>query len=219
MTQMRVVVATVCALTSCATTCAPVRLGKSVTKGIGKMTIICDNAGAETMAHQQAVSEKDGLVQLSASTDIQDFTSVTLGAVEEFMLEQEQVDCPVEHHFGPGIYIREVFFPAGIYVMGHAHKKPTMNILLKGKMAVMVNGAAKVIEGPYIFNSEPGRKFAYVIEDCVFQNILATEETDLKKIEEIFIDTSDAWKNKQVEVQNLKAIDQAVSQHLEGIKS
>jgi hypothetical protein len=182
-------------------------------------TDFCDNAGAETMATQQAFPEQDGLVQLSASTDIQDFTSVSFGAVEEFMLEQEQVDCPVEHHFGPGIYIREVFFPAGIYVMGHAHKKPTMNILLKGKMAVMVNGAAKVIEGPYIFNSEPGRKFAYVMEDCVFQNLHATEETDLEKIEEIFIDKSDAWKNKQVEVQNLQAIDQAVSQHLEGIKS
>ena len=74
-------------------------------------------------------------------------------------------------------------------------------------------------EGPYIFNSEPGRKFAYVMEDCVFQNLHATEETDLEKIEEIFIDKSDAWKNKQVEVQNLQAIDQAVSQHLEGIKS
>lgn len=179
------------------------------------MTIFCDNGGAEIMADQQAFSDKDWPVQLPASTDNQEVMAISLDDLEAVMLQEEQVDCPVQHHFGPGIYIREVFFPAGIYVMGHAHKKPTMNILLKGKMAVMVNGEARVIEGPYIFNSEPGRKFAYVIEDCIFQNLHATEETDLEKIEEIFIDKSDAWKNKQIEIQNLKAIDQAVHQHFE----
>lgn len=179
------------------------------------MTIFCDNKGAETIAGQQAFSQEGGPVQLPASTNIQEVSAVSLDAIEELMLAEEQVDCPVQHYFGPGIYIREVFFPAGIYVMGHAHKKPTMNILLKGKMAVMVNGEARVIEGPYIFNSEPGRKLAYVIEDCVFQNLHATEETDLEKIEEIFIDKSDAWKSKQIEVQQMNAIDQAVRLHLE----
>jgi hypothetical protein len=179
------------------------------------MTIFCDNKGAETIATQQAFSQEGGPVHLPASTHIQEASAVSLDAIEELMLSEEQVDCPVQHYFGPGIYIREVFFPAGIYVMGHAHKKPTMNILLKGKMAVMVNGEARVIEGPYIFNSEPGRKLAYVIEDCVFQNLHATEETDLEKIEEIFIDKSDAWKSKQIEVQQMNAIDQAVRLHLE----
>lgn len=179
------------------------------------MTIFGDSTGAETMATQQAFSEKDGPVQLSASTQNQMIEPIDFDAVEAMMLEQEQLECPVQHYFGPGIYIREVFLPAGTYVMGHAHKKPTMNILLKGKMAVMVNGEARVIEGPYIFNSEPGRKLAYVMVDCVFQNLHATDETDLDKIEEIFIDKSDAWKNKQVEIENLKAIDQAVLQHFE----
>ena len=178
------------------------------------MTNLSDNAGAETIAYQQAVPQEDNIVQLS--TDIQNASSVSIDAIEEMMLAEEQVDCPVQHHFGPGVYLREVFFPAGIYVMGHAHKKPTMNILLKGKMAVMVNGMARVIEAPYTFNSEPGRKLAYIIEDCVFQNILATEETDVEKIEEIFIDKSSAWKNKQIEIKNMNAINQAVLQHLEG---
>ena len=179
------------------------------------MTNICDNSDVETIATRQAFSQEGGPVQLPVSTHIQEVSAVSLDAIEEMMLSEEQVDCPVQHYFGPGIYIREVFFPAGIYVMGHAHKKPTMNILLKGKIVVMVNGEARVIEGPYIFNSEPGRKLAYVIEDCVFQNLHATEETDLEKIEEIFIDKSDAWKSKQIEVQHMNAIDQAVRLHLE----
>lgn len=176
----------------------------------------CDNAGAETVANRQAGSQEDSVVQLS--TDIQADSSISLDAIEEIMLAEDQIDCPVQHYFGPGIYVREIFLPAGIYVMGHAHKKPTMNILQKGKMVVLVNGEARVIESPYTFNSEPGRKFAYVIEDCVFQNIHATEETDLEKIEQIFIDKSDAWKSKQVEIQNLQALNQAVRKHIEGEK-
>jgi hypothetical protein len=59
--------------------------------------------------------------------------------------------------------------------LGHAHKKTTMNVLLKGKMAIIVNGQSKIIEGPFIFNSEPGRKFAYAIEDCIFQNLFTPQ--------------------------------------------
>jgi hypothetical protein len=67
--------------------------------------------------------------------------------------------------------------------LGHAHKKTTLNVLLKGKMAIIVNGQSKIIEGPFIFNSEPGRKFACAIEDCIFQNIHATDKTNLDEIE------------------------------------
>ena len=35
--------------------------------------------------------------------------------LEKEMLEMPQADCPVAHHFGPGIYIREVTLPAGIF--------------------------------------------------------------------------------------------------------
>jgi len=177
------------------------------------MTNLGDNTGAETLGHQQPFSEKDGEVQLSVQSEVQG--AISLDAIEKLMLSEEQIDCPVQHHFGPGIYIREVFIPAGTYAMGHAHKKPTMNILLRGKMAVMVNGQAKVIEGPFIFNSEPGRKFAYAIEGCVFQNLHATDETDLNKIENEFVDKSDAWKSKQIENKQFLAIDKAVKSHLE----
>mgnify|MGYP003658372544 CR=1 FL=1 len=175
----------------------------------------CDNADAETMAHQQAVPQEDNIVQLS--TDIQEASSVSLDAIEEIMLSEEQVDCPVQHHFGGGIYIRDGFIPAGTYIIGHSHKKETMNVLLRGKMAVFVNGEVKVIEGPFIFVSEPGRKFGYAIEDCNFQNIHPTEETDLEKIEETFIDKSNAWVAKEIEEQQVLAIDDAVKKYLKEI--
>ncbi len=168
---------------------------------------MCNYAVAETQAPQQA-----DIARGEAVTAITE--KVNMDAIEADMLSLPQVDCPVAHHFGPGIYIREAFLPAGTYVMGHAHKCEHMNMMIKGKMAVIVNGEAKVIEGPYIFTGQPGRKLAYIIEDTVFQNIYATEETDIDVIEDMFVDKSAAWFASELEKQ---CIDAAVMNHFERI--
>lgn len=171
-----------------------------------------DNAGAETDGNQQPFRDEGEVLETSTHNQV----ALSLDSIEAAMLSAPQVECPVQHHFGPGIYIREAFLPAGTYVMGHAHKTEHMNVMLKGKMAVIVNGEAKVIEGPYIFTGQPGRKFAYIIEDTIFQNIYATEETDIEKIEDMFVDKSDAWRDAQAEALNMQAIDAAVHQYLGG---
>jgi hypothetical protein len=174
-----------------------------------------DNAGAETVGHQQPFRTEGEDLQASAENQV----ALSLESIEAVMLQEPQVECPVQHHFGPGIYIREAFLPAGTYVMGHAHKTEHMNVMLKGKMAVIVNGEAKVIEGPYIFTGQPGRKFAYIIEDTVFQNIYATTETDLDKIEDMFVDKSNTWLDAQADAESMQAIEAVVHQHFEGVSS
>jgi len=176
---------------------------------LDKDPLFCDTARAETLAHQQALSEVDQ--PLREIQPIQDVPAM-LDGIESMMLTADQVDCPVQHHFGPGIYIREVFMPAGTYVMGHAHKCEHMNVMLKGKMAVIVNGEAKVIEGPCIFIGQPGRKFAYIIEDTIFQNIYATTETDIEKLEDMFVEKSEDWKD----LMGIQQIDLAVHEYLGG---
>lgn len=171
----------------------------------------CNNADVETVARQQAKSAKGETVSSEVVPQ-----QVDLGAVEAAMLQEEQVDCPVAHHFGPGIYIREAFLPAGTYVMGHAHKSEHMNVMLKGKMAVIVDGEAKIIEAPCIFTGRAGRKFAYIIDDVVFQNIYATEETDIDVIEDMFVDKSAAWLDAKEQEANAMLIGNAVHQYLEG---
>jgi hypothetical protein len=96
--------------------------------------------------------------------------------------------------------------------MGHAHKCEHTNIMLKGKMAVIVNDEAKVIEGPCIFIGQPGRKFAYIIEDTIFQNIYATTETDIEKLEDMFVEKSEDWKD----MMGIHQIDLAVHEYLGG---
>jgi hypothetical protein len=48
-----------------------------------------------------------------------------------------------------------------------------------------------------MFNSPPGRKAAFFLEDTIWLNIHITDETDIDKIEDIFIKKSDAWMKKK----------------------
>ena len=181
------------------------------------MTNLSDNAGAETVAHQQAIPQEDGPLQLAERNE--EFAAIDLDLVEEYLLSQDQAECPVQHYFGPGVCIRELFVPAGSLVLSHKHKEQTMNILLKGKAAVVINEEVRVIEGPYIFVSEPGRKLGYAMEDVVWQNVFATDETDPEKIEDMFVDKTDAWKNKQDEKKYADAISQAVRKQIGGFSA
>jgi len=180
-------------------------------------TDFCDNSGAETMANQQAVPQEDGPFHIIERNE--DFAPIDLDLVEQYLLSQDQAECPVQHYFGPGVCIRELFVPAGSLVLSHKHKEQTMHILLKGKAAVVINEEVRVIEGPYIFVSDPGRKLGYAIEDVVWQNVFATDETDPEKIEDMFVDKTDAWKRKQEEKKNEAAISDAVRKHLGGLVS
>lgn len=123
-------------------------------------------------------------------------TKEAVDELEKLMLPLEQTECPVVHHFGPGIYVREVTLPAGSIAIGHAQKREHLNIFHKGKVAIVNDGNINVIEAPLIFTGKPGRKVGYIIEDVVWWNIYSnpTNERDIDKLEEMFLDKSDSWK-------------------------
>jgi hypothetical protein len=113
--------------------------------------------------------------------------------LESVLLELPQVDCPVLHHFGPGIYIREVRMPAGTFAIGHRQKEAHLNILLSGRVAMLDgDGTPKVVSAPFMYSGSPGRKVGYIIEDVVWQNIYSTDETNIEKLEARFLDKSNA---------------------------
>ena len=101
-----------------------------------------------------------------------------------------QLDCKEKHYFAPGLYVKEVTMPTGSLVVGKPHKTEHLCVMLQGRMRVK-NEAGEVVElvAPTTFVGKPGRKIAYILETVVFQNIFATEETDIKKLELMFIDT------------------------------
>ena len=107
------------------------------------------------------------------------------------MLKHPQVDCPVSHHFGPNIYIREVVLLAGTVVVGKPHKTEHICNMISGRMIVVnEDGEQKEVSAPSIFMAKKGRKTAYILETVRFQNIFSTEETDIEKLENMLVDNS-----------------------------
>lgn len=119
-----------------------------------------------------------------------------------------KVECPVVHGFAPGIYVRECMIPAGTLAIGHSHRTEHLNMMLKGRMSLLMDGKVKQIGAPLVFMSSPGtRKVAYVHEDALFLTIHPTSETDIPKLEELLIEKSDTFNLHQatLEAEALKS--------------
>ena len=129
-----------------------------------------------------------------------DYTK-TVEAMEQYCLKQDQVECSVIHRFGPGIYIREVHIPAGTFAIGHYQKFEHVNIMLKGRVTILnENGITSELIAPFFYIGKPGRKMGYIHEDVVWQNIYATDERDIEKLEATLLIKSDYWiENKQLQ--------------------
>lgn len=104
--------------------------------------------------------------------------------LENEMRKMPQVDLPVDHIFAPGIYCRQLKIPKGILLTGKIHKTKHLNILLKGKMKVLIDSELRVIDAPFIVVSPPGTKrIAEALEDCIWLTVHATNETDVDRLE------------------------------------
>ena len=117
-----------------------------------------------------------------------------IGKVEVAMLEEPQAECSVTHYFGPGVYIREVRIPAGVFSIGHYQNKEHLNFMVKGKVQMLLDdGTVMELVAPVIYTAKPGRKIGYITEDMVWQNIYPTEETDVEKLEATYLTKSAFW--------------------------
>jgi hypothetical protein len=129
-------------------------------------------------------------------------TQTTSQKIESILPELKklpQVDCVEKHYFGPSLYIKEVTMPAGAVIVGKPHKVEHMCVMLQGKMVLVAeDGSKKEVCAPMTFVGTPGRKVAYIIETTVFQNIYATEETDVEKLENMFIENSQRLLEKEI---------------------
>ncbi|AKA60333.1 hypothetical protein P26218_30 [Rhodoferax phage P26218] len=121
-------------------------------------------------------------------------TAKGIESAEVEMLSMEQAACPVNHYFGPGVYIREVSMAAGLFAIGHRQTQEHVNIMLKGRVLMLnEDGSTTELAAPLMFTGKPGRKMGYILEDVVWQNIYATNERDVQVLESMFLDKSAAW--------------------------
>ena len=103
--------------------------------------------------------------------------------------ELTPVDCPLQHSFIDGVYVRTIFIPAGTVIVGKIHKHSHANILSQGEVSVMTeDGGLERLKGPLTMTSPAGCKRAvYAHTDTTWTTIHRTDETDLEKIEDYVI--------------------------------
>ncbi len=115
-------------------------------------------------------------------------------------LKEEQVDTPVVHHFGPGIYVREVKIPAGSFAIGHYQNLEHLNFFLKGRITMIHEDGSKTeMTAPMIYTAKPGRKVSFVHEDVVWLNVYPETERDIEKLEAKYLTKSIGFM-EQVEI-------------------
>jgi hypothetical protein len=106
----------------------------------------------------------------------------------------ELIEGPLVHKFTDGMYIREIFMPAGSLWTSKIHKTEHPYVVSYGKAAVSVDADEWYeITAPYTGITKPGtRRVLYILEDCIWTTFhridgMKSEYNDLseKEIEKI----------------------------------
>ncbi len=114
---------------------------------------------------------------------IQETTREKVNRLEDALRSVPQVDCPIRHHFAPGIYAREITIPKGTVLTGAVHKQESLVVLSAGRLRLVVDGGTVEISAPHTMTCKPGAKnAALALEDSVWTNFFATDETDTDKL-------------------------------------
>jgi len=99
-------------------------------------------------------------------------------------------DCPLVHHFAPGMYGREIHIPQGSLIVGKIHKHAHLNMLLQGRVTVFTESGIEEIVAPKVMVSQAGTKRAlYAHEDLIWVTVHlnADDGQDLDVIEDYVI--------------------------------
>jgi quercetin dioxygenase-like cupin family protein len=122
-------------------------------------------------------------------TSAKPFTIISqVEAIEDELRKFPQVDLPVRHLFAEGVYARILEIPRGIILTGKIHKYSQLNVLLKGKVQVLINGKLEMVTAPFVIVSPAGTKrIIRAFEDSRWMTVHGTHETDVDKIEDQFI--------------------------------
>jgi hypothetical protein len=93
--------------------------------------------------------------------------------------------CPLTHSFSSGIYVREIFIPAGMFVVGKIHKHDHPNFLLKGDVVVVTEDGVEELSAPMSMISKAGTKRALYAKTDLVWTTIHLNPTDTQNIEEL----------------------------------
>lgn len=107
---------------------------------------------------------------------------------EAIIATGEPVEMPLTHRFTDGMYIREIFMPAGTLLTSKIHKTRHPFVVSKGKCIVYDGSKPETISAPYTGITEANtRRLLYIEEDTIWTTFHVTNKTDVDEIEKEII--------------------------------
>lgn len=92
------------------------------------------------------------------------------------------------HHFGGGVYAKEMLVPAGMVVVQHMHNHDHLSVLVRGSVVMSVDGVEVSYDAPAILRIQAGKHHGVrALTDVLWLCIHATEETDPAHVDEVLI--------------------------------
>jgi len=114
----------------------------------------------------------------------QKYIDVVRDVQKQIQDHAELIDVPVEHHFAPGVYMRQMNAKAGTVVVSKMHRTEHMNVLLSGSLTIATENGIEYLKAPAVIKSMPGTKrIGYFHEDTSWMTVHPTDSTDLEEIE------------------------------------
>jgi len=116
---------------------------------------------------------------------------------EAFVADKPQQECPLKHTYPVGMYVREIFAPAGSIITSRIHKFDHPFFLMKGKLTVIseTEGLATYTAPTYGITLPQTRRAILIHEDTVWITVHPNPENK-KDHEEIKNDLTYMRDNK-----------------------
>jgi len=97
-------------------------------------------------------------------------------------------NCPLTHTFCNGMYMREIFIPAGTYIAGEIHKNEHPVWFIEGEMIdITEDGVKHLTKNDYFVSASGTKRVGFAIQDTRWLNIFLnpTEERNVDKLKEM----------------------------------
>lgn len=90
----------------------------------------------------------------------------------EVAMQFAPLDLPLKHYFSPGIYLREMFIPAGAMLSSLVHLTDYNFVVSMGAINIADGEEITTILAPYTGESKAGvRRFGYALQDTIWTSI------------------------------------------------
>jgi hypothetical protein len=136
---------------------------------------------------------------MTAELDFKESVPMSFEAAEHLVDSLEEAiktsglplsEFPLVHRFTPGLYIREIFMPAGSLLTSKIHNTEHPFVISRGVVSVWSKETGAVtLRAPYTGITTPGtRRVLFVHEDTVWTTFHVGEETTVEEFEKRIIE-------------------------------